>query len=271
MIYDLFQFFDELDLLECRLRELEDIPLKHVLAEAPVTHTGIPKPFWYAENKERFSAWEDKIIHVMLTEDDASQVTGIPSLSGRQEISVQRAVTHRRCLSRGIENAEPDDLILLSDVDEIPRREVFSEPVPGGLALEMSFHNFAVDWLHPLPWCGTVTSLAKDITDLEDLRNMRNLFPRIRHAGWHFSWLGGPEGIKRKAAATSHDDTAARMIEWADAGLLYQGGRTWVDGKPFGLTAQMKPTGTDDLPLWIREHKCPRSWFRPQPKLAWNK
>ena len=44
-------FRDELDMLECRLRELEDVVYRHVLVEAPVTHRGDPKPLYYAENR----------------------------------------------------------------------------------------------------------------------------------------------------------------------------------------------------------------------------
>jgi hypothetical protein len=257
LIYDCFLFHNELDILECRLRELDNIPLKHVVVEAAVTHQGEPKPFYYAENKERFSAWEDKIIHVMLTKDDLDQ----PGDNHRM------AIAHRRLITRGLEDAVPDDLILLCDVDEIPRAEV-AKSVPSNTVLELSFHNFAVDWLHPLPWCGPVAAQAKDITDLEQLRNMRHVYPRISNAGWHFSWLGGVEAIKRKALDTSHTETTDQMLKWADLGVLYQQGFTWEDGKPFGLTARMRPTGLDDLPLWIKERKCPPEWFRPQSTLV---
>ena len=261
MIYDAFLFHNELDLLECRLRELDDIPLRHVLVEAAVNHQGEPKPFWYAENKERFSPWKDKIIHVMLTRDDVD----VPGDNHRI------AVAHRRLITQGLTDAVPDDLILLCDVDEIPRREVIGDFTPANVALELSFRNFAVDWIHPLQWSGPVTSRAKDITDLETLRNMRHVYPRVRNAGWHFSWLGGVEAIKRKALDTSHTETTGKMLQWADEGLLYERGRCWEDGKPFGLTTQMRKGNTDDLPLWIRERKCPPEWFRPESKLVFTK
>lgn len=253
MIYDCFLFHNELDLLECRLRELEDAPVKHVLAEAAVTHQGTPKPFYYAENKERFSAWEDKIICIMLDEAELDA----PGDNHR------RAIAQRRLLMLGLRNALPDDLIILSDVDEIPRKGII-ESAPANRALELSFHNFAVDWLHPKPWSGPVTAKMRDVTDFERMRNMRSFFPRIPRAGWHFSWLGGVEAIKEKALVTSHTETTVQMLEWADAGLLYEQGYSWEDGKPFGLTTKMSPAGTDDLPEWIRERKCPPEWFRPE-------
>lgn len=254
MIYDCFLFHNELDLLECRLRELEDIPVKHVLAEAAVTHQGTVKPYYYAENRERFSPWGDKIIHVMLSKDDLNA----PGDNHR------RAIAHRRHLMQGLGDAAPDDLILLCDVDEIPRKGIVSESMGANRVLELSLHNFAVDWLHPLPWPGPVTARMKDIIDFERMRTMRNFFPRIPDAGWHFSWLGGVEAIKEKALATSHTETISQMLRWADEGLLYERGFSWQDGKPFGLTTRMRPAGIDDLPAWIRERKCPAEWFRPR-------
>ena len=55
MIYDCFSFYNELDLLEIRLNVLKGTVDKFVLAEATVTHTGHPKPLYYAENKARFA------------------------------------------------------------------------------------------------------------------------------------------------------------------------------------------------------------------------
>lgn len=56
MIIDCFTFFNELDVLEIRLRELDGVVDRFVLVEATLTHQGKPKPLLYAENKERFAA-----------------------------------------------------------------------------------------------------------------------------------------------------------------------------------------------------------------------
>ena len=63
MIYDCFTFFNELDLLEIRLNILDEHVDYFVLAECTETFSGIEKPLYYEENKERFSKWSHKIIH----------------------------------------------------------------------------------------------------------------------------------------------------------------------------------------------------------------
>ena len=66
MIYDTFLFFNEFDLLDIRLHELDAVADKFVLVEATRTHSDQPKPLYYAENRERYAAFHDKIIHVVV-------------------------------------------------------------------------------------------------------------------------------------------------------------------------------------------------------------
>ena len=69
MIYDGFHFFNELDILEIRLNTLKNVVDKFVLVEAENDHRNKPKPLWYAENKDRFAEFEDRIIHVVVGAD----------------------------------------------------------------------------------------------------------------------------------------------------------------------------------------------------------
>lgn len=65
-IFDTFLFRDELDLLECRLVQMENWPVyRHVLVESPLDHQGHPKPLYFYDNRERFAPWADRITHVI--------------------------------------------------------------------------------------------------------------------------------------------------------------------------------------------------------------
>ena len=61
-IYDCFNFFNELDILEMRLNILYDYVDYFVIVESSVTHTGLEKEYIFEKNKERFSKFVDKII-----------------------------------------------------------------------------------------------------------------------------------------------------------------------------------------------------------------
>ena len=66
MIYDCFQFFNELDMLKIRLNVMSPIVDKFVISEATETFSGLKKPLYYEENKEMFAEFADKIIHVVV-------------------------------------------------------------------------------------------------------------------------------------------------------------------------------------------------------------
>jgi hypothetical protein len=107
-IYDCFPFFNELDLLEIRLMELDPVVDRFVLAEAPVTHAGREKPLFFAENAKRFAKWRRKIVHVVV--DD------MPTGSDPWE----RENHQRNAIVRGLAKAVPNDGVIISDADEIP-------------------------------------------------------------------------------------------------------------------------------------------------------
>ena len=107
-VYDCFIFFNELELLKVRLEELNPYVDKFVLVESHETFSGKDKPLYYSENKELFKEFEDKIIHVVLPKTN---------LNG----TWQREAHQRNQIVRGLQGCQKDDIIMVSDLDEIPR------------------------------------------------------------------------------------------------------------------------------------------------------
>jgi beta-1,4-mannosyl-glycoprotein beta-1,4-N-acetylglucosaminyltransferase len=150
-LFDCFTFYDELDLLELRLAELGDIVDRFVLVEATSTFQGQPKPLVFEREKARFARWLDKIEHVVIDFPDP-----IPALSrkSRSKGKVERAKAwdreyyQRDQIMRGLGGAGPDDIIMVSDVDEIPRREVLERIIGTRLyegaivAFGMAYYRF---------------------------------------------------------------------------------------------------------------------------------
>ena len=84
-VYDAFMLFNELPLLEIRLNILDQYVDYFVVSECNKTFSGLDKPFYYNENKERFKKFHHKIIHKMFT-DCPDQSSNIPALL-KQELS----------------------------------------------------------------------------------------------------------------------------------------------------------------------------------------
>jgi len=121
--FDAFNFNMELDILETRLRELRGHVDNFVLVEAPWTQTGHSKPLHFKAAKERFA--EFPITHVVLPE-----LVLPPHLSpGTEAYNVNIRTILRNGLHEGLERAgaRPDDLVIISDLDEVPRRDVIAQ------------------------------------------------------------------------------------------------------------------------------------------------
>ena len=113
-VYDCFCFYNEFEILKIRLEELWDSVDYFVLVESIETQRGKPKPLYFEENKELFQKYLSKIIHVTVEER-------------HPEFGLwEREWYQRNCISRGLTHCLPTDIIIISDVDEIPRRSQFS-------------------------------------------------------------------------------------------------------------------------------------------------
>ncbi len=242
MKWDAFLFADELDLLECRLVELESIPdLKHVLVEATTTFQGRPKPLHYAENRSRFERWSDRIVHVVAELPDTDDPW-------------QREAAQRECVRVGLAAAEQADIVMFGDVDEIPSEVVARNLRPAGfVAFEMAFHPFCVDWAHPARWHGTVAARFGIIGSFQEMRERRNTAAVLRGAGWHFTWVGCDPAVKL------HSFSHTEIIERAEAFGLDRFGSegVHVDGQ------RLIPVSGHPLPKWVAAGNAPRSWWRP--------
>lgn len=102
MVYDCFVFFNELELLELRLEELSDVVDRFVLVEGTKTFRGKKKPLYFEDNKERYSKFLNRIIHIRV--DDFPESTNPWELEYHQ----------RNMIAKGLSNCKSDDNLLLS-------------------------------------------------------------------------------------------------------------------------------------------------------------
>src|ERR1035437_8857546 len=110
-IWDCFLFNNELDLLEYRFRLLDGHVDKFVVVEAARTFAGDPKPAFFAKNASRFADWPGKIRHVVA--DLPVEAPDVWAREGAQRLALRKVV----------EDAPNDTLLVVGDVDEVPRPE----------------------------------------------------------------------------------------------------------------------------------------------------
>lgn len=275
MIYDSFMLGDatELDMLECRLTELDGTGVIHILVEGDHDHQGHPKPWHFLEHSQRFDPWIDRIVYVQAK---------VPGPDDSMDPWI-RERTQREHVRVGLINcaARADDILLLCDVDEIPSRSVITrlenlpDELPCMVTLKMRMAMFAVDWVLPEQQEIAVAGYIKDCMSFPfgALREngYRKANPQLEDAGWHLSWLGGPAEIHRKAQRFCHTELRDMILHGNRYGMWYQQGLTWYGtdwthrGLPPGECIHpMLPATVDETwPKWIYEGHCLASWYRP--------
>jgi beta-1,4-mannosyl-glycoprotein beta-1,4-N-acetylglucosaminyltransferase len=227
-VFDCFPFFNELDLLEIRLNELDGIVDRFVLCESPYTFRGKPKPLHFLENRDRFARFLPRIEHVIV--DDLP--LGGPEI---ERAFFKKERFQRNALMRGLTTATPDDFVLLCDVDEIPRASAIEGIVrdngPRAVhVLEMRKYRYLLNLRSAGPWYKARLARFGDIRKLQMLRvggpswapKQASLGPvlrqwrrmlfgvrprpwiRVPDAGWHFTSMNGAKAVSEKMQAYSH-------------------------------------------------------------------
>ena len=199
-IYDCFAFYNEMDLLEIRLNELDPVVHKFVLVEATKTYSGKDKPLYFNENKERYKKFLPKIEHIIvddLATDDKDRWVAENDQRNR--------------VVMGLKDANPEDLILISDLDEIPKPHILenlyisNKPV----AFIQNFYCYFANLQIPSEkWPGTIGITKKylDKTKPQVLRDRRYRLKAIKNSGWHFTYIGGIEWMILKIESFAHSE-----------------------------------------------------------------
>ena len=227
MVYDCFQFFNELDILKLRIHVLNDVADRFVISESTVTFSGEKKPLYFQEHREMFDPFADKIIHKVV--DDTPM-----------DVSAFMRDSHQKCaVARGLAGARPEDIVIFSDVDEIPNPEAVKrvladfddskiyalaqrnfycyldmEETSGNLlSITGEFEGITGS---DRKWLGTKICSYKMLSSYttEQLRDkaQKPLMVRVPDGGWHFSYMGGgreesvEERVKYKIKSAAHQE-----------------------------------------------------------------
>jgi len=219
-VYDCFIFFNELEILKLRLNELYNYVDKFVIVESTRTFHNDPKPLHYLDNKIHFNEFNDKIIYIIV--DDMPSATD-PWVN---------EIHQRNSISRGLARCRDYDIILVSDVDEIPNPDVIDYYKNNHLYsiknLLQRLYYYFLNNLASSTWRLAYISSFCNIKG-KDLNSIRKRKIKKKHllfdGGWHFSYMGGVEEIIKKIESFSHTEYNTdkykdknRLIDYLNSG-----------------------------------------------------
>jgi beta-1,4-mannosyl-glycoprotein beta-1,4-N-acetylglucosaminyltransferase len=215
-IIDCFPFYNEIDLLKYRLTILNDVVDYFVIVESTHTFVGNEKILYFDELKKSIPSYDNtRIIHVVVDDfpHKAPDIQLCPNVTGQQWVNER---FQRNSINKGIEqipDLENDDIIMVTDLDEIPDPRTLQKIKNGEIEvsvnhMEMSLYYYNLNTINRDYWMKGVLCKYETILDkrysINDIRLSNTNSPTIKNGGWHLSYFGGVPFIQNKLREFSH-------------------------------------------------------------------
>ena len=226
-IFDCFQFFDEHMMLELRLNSLYNSVDYFIIVENLFMHSGKGKSKNF--DIKKYKKFEKKIRYI-LVDQLPGDLFNIEEFSGSEKtnriIDNTLKIEHnqRNKISDGLKDAEPNDLILISDVDEIPKLEGIKQKIKKKIiCFNQNLYCYKFNLSYPnTRWVGTKGTLKKNLITPQWLRDVKDrrypfwridiMFNKMKYSniqfidngGWHFTNLRNPKELELKLNNFGH-------------------------------------------------------------------
>ncbi len=236
MLYDCFLYNGESDILKLRLGVIGALVDQIVIVESSVAFSGRSKALTFKPTE--WASYLPKINHIVV-EDTPD--------SGSDRWSRERF--QRNAIMRGLADCRADDLVLISDVDEIPDPAAVGQKRHGGYHCQIS--NYWINTIEDSLWVGPVMLYYSRLAVYgpQLVRDNRYGYQRVTPGGWHFTYTADPAKIVEKLQAFSHSeyDTAAghELVLKARAAC-----RSFVSGKE----CQPVDIQSGYFPQYLKDH-----------------
>ncbi len=212
-IYDCFQYFNEEHIADLRFNILDKFVDYFVIVESTVNHQGKEKKLQFDINK--YSKFKKKIKYIIV--DDTPENIKKPHEGGESLVEQHQ----RNSLMKVLNKADDEDIIILSDVDEIPdlnKLNLFNKKNYAVFSQKMFMYKINFLNLNENNWHGSKICLKKNLKSPQWLRNLKfKKYPFwridkpkniqiIENGGWHFAYLQSAENISQKIKSFAHGE-----------------------------------------------------------------
>ncbi len=223
-IFDCTTFFDEEMIMDLRFNILNEFVHKFIVVESTFSHSGKKKKLNF--NIEDYPKFKDKIIYLVIENEPEGLIDGSMPANKRFN-SIKRIEQSYNYMSKGITDALDDDLIMLSDNDEIPnlKSKQFQKSTKNLLIFRQLFFYYKFNLSYnKINWYGSRACKKKSLKSFTWLKNIKNKkypfwrldtsFSKLKYinleiiddGGWHFTNVKTPEELYIKMNNFGHHD-----------------------------------------------------------------
>ena len=289
-IYDCTTFYSEHMMLDARFHILDKHVEKFIVTEATYSHSGKKKELNF--DIDNFPKFKDKIIYLVIDKEpndlieEANVTDSIKRLN-----SIKRIELSYDYMQNAIENIAEDDLVILSDNDEIPNlnSKQFQSCTRNVILFKQLFFYYKFNLHYDLmPWFGSKACKKKSLKSFSWLNNLKakkypfwrldtyfsknklNNLEIIEDGGWHFTNLKTPEDLFDKFKNFGHHDeftnsgiTKEKLKYYIDNGVVFY--NHFADQKSqnkWSYNYKLKKISNELLPSYLVNNKDKYSeWF----------
>lgn len=254
-VIDAFSFFNEFDVLKLRLNYLNDVVDYFIICEGKYTYSGEEKIYYFDAIKHELP---EEILNKIISihyEPDISELIFDKNQTDMSSSFWKLERWQRQYITEHLTQFNPDDLFMISDMDEIPNRELIqhikSHQLPKDFCAsvdhEVFYYNFHTKTDEN--WKGTIITTISNALHhgCDYFRANRYEFRPYQKGGWHFSFFGNENKIKHKINSFAHQ-------EYNQDGYI-QNINNLVNSKQdlFGRNIQFSSYNFNDFPKELQE------------------
>tara|TARA_B100000446_G_scaffold182226_1_gene200531 strand:- start:418 stop:1263 length:846 start_codon:yes stop_codon:yes gene_type:complete len=280
-------------MLDVRFHALNDYVEKFIVTESLYSHSGQPKKLNFDINN--YPKFKDKIIYLVIDQepDDLIKIENTKEHQGlKRNNSLKRIELSYNYMMKATENLANDDLIILSDNDEIPNlnSKQFKQSNKNVFIFKQLFFYYKFNLLYDLmPWFGSKACKKKSLKSFSWLRNLKSKkysFWRldtyfnenkltnleiIKDGGWHFTNIKTPEELYIKMTNFGHHNefelsglTVEDLRKKIDEGVVfYNHFSDQTDQNKWNYDYKLKKINIDLLPKYLQDNSEKfKEWFK---------
>ena len=289
-IYDCTTFYSEHMMMDVRFNILDKYVEKFIVTESLYSHSGKRKKLNFDINN--YPKYKDKIIYLVIDKEPNDLIETKKDNVSKRLNSIKRIELSYNYMKKAINEVAEDDLIILSDNDEIPNlgSKSFLKSKKKVILFNQLFFYYKFNLFYDLlPWCGSKACKKKSLKSFSWLKNIKTKkypFWRIdtyfsenkmidieiiKDGGWHFTNLKSPKDLLEKFKNFGHHDefedsgiTIEKLKNYIDEGIVfYNHFADQKDLNKWNFNYKLKKINDDFLPKYLIRNKDKfKDWFR---------